>query len=174
MGSNKKIVTTTYLGIMLALSVALLFFSSFVPGIELTLYALASFFIGFAIVEEGAKAGIMLYVATILLSLLIVPNKLGLIPYILLFGLYGIIKFYIEKCKKLPVEIILKLVFFNGIMAVGLFFFKEMFMMDIVLPQIPILLIVLGVELIFLLYDYLYTQVIVFYMRNIRKFKSSL
>ncbi|MEG1583900.1 MAG: hypothetical protein RR361_02460, partial [Anaerovorax sp.] len=171
---NKKVNTITYLGVMLAFSVALLFLSSFVPGVELTLYALASFFVGIVIVEEGVKAGILFYVATILLSLVIVPNKMGILPYVFLFGLFGIAKFYIEKLRKFPLEMVLKLVFFNGVMAIGLFFFKELFMMNLDLPQLPLFLIIIGGEFMFLLYDYLYTQVIGFYIRNIKKFKGAL
>lgn len=169
MGVSKKTGSLAYLGVMLALSVALLFFSSFLPGVEMTLYALASFLVGLAIIESGLKGGSLFYVATVLLSLLIVPNKMGLLPYIFVFGIYGIVKLYIEKIRKLPIEILLKLVFFNITMGIGVVFFKELFIGNIQLPQLPTLLIVIGAQIIFLLYDYLYTQAIAFYMRNIKR-----
>ena len=48
-------------GVLLALSAASLFLASFVPGIELSFYALSSFFTAAMVVEAGAKGGWMFY-----------------------------------------------------------------------------------------------------------------
>ncbi|MFQ7472815.1 MAG: hypothetical protein ACLRLX_01250, partial [Anaerovoracaceae bacterium] len=73
-------------GICLALTVAFIFGGSVIPGIELTLFAVSSLFTAVMIIESGVRGGIMLYVAAVILSLIIVPNKLAVIPYAFLFG----------------------------------------------------------------------------------------
>jgi hypothetical protein len=103
--------TTALGGIMLALSVVTLFLASFVPGFELTLYAVSSLYTAVMIMETRVKGGGLFYIASSILALLLVPNKAAVLPYLFFFGLYGIVKFYIEKIRKQPVEIILKLVF---------------------------------------------------------------
>ena len=91
--ANKKTFKIALGGICLACTVLFMFGASIVPGVELTLYALSSLFIAVMIIETGIKGGIGLYVAAILLGLLIVPKKLGILPYVCLFGLYGILKY---------------------------------------------------------------------------------
>ena len=44
-------------GIFLALSIVTLFAATIVPGIELTLYALSSFYIAFVMIEISLSAG---------------------------------------------------------------------------------------------------------------------
>ena len=96
---NKNVYKITLGGICLALTLVFMFGASIVPGAEMTLYAVSSLFIAVMIIETGVKGGAALYAAAVLLGLLIVPNKIGILPYACVFGLYGIVKFYIEKVK---------------------------------------------------------------------------
>lgn len=112
--TNKKTYQLALGGICLALTIIFMFGASIVPGAELTLYAISSLFIAVMILESGVKGGIALYIAAALLGLLIVPNKVGVLPYIGMFGLYGIVKFYIEKLKNPVAQVMLKVVFFCG------------------------------------------------------------
>ncbi|HHU17724.1 MAG: hypothetical protein ACOX4V_10215 [Anaerovoracaceae bacterium] len=155
-------------GIFLALSIVTLFAATIVPGIELTLYALSSFYIAFVMIEISLSAGWIFYIASVLLALILVPNKSGLIPYVLIFGLYSIIKLYIEKSKKLPlaVEILLKLIFFNGMVALGVTIFGELFLGNIQVPDFALPVILIGAQIFFLAYDYIFTLVIGFYLRQ--------
>ena len=82
-------------GIFLALTMVCLFAASIVPGIELTLFACSSFFTAFMILESGVGGAVLLFAAASLLGLIILPNKLAMIPFIFLFGYYGILKFFI-------------------------------------------------------------------------------
>lgn len=151
-------------GIFLALSIVTLFIATIIPGVELTLYAISSFYVAFIIVESGARNGMLFYVASVLLGLLIVPNKAGLLPYAMFFGLYGIVKYYIEKIRKTPFEIVLKLLFFNVSYGVGLLFFKELFLGSVNLPDLAWPLLIIGAQGFFLFFDYLYTLVVGFYL----------
>ena len=159
---SRSVATT---GIFLALSMVTLFVATFIPGIELTLYAISSFYVAFIMIEVGARAGWLFYVATVLLSALIVPNKAGLIPYAMFFGIYGIAKYYIERLNKLPLEIPLKLIFFNISFGIGIIFFRELFLGTIQVPDLALPIIIIGAQLFFLLYDYIFTLVIGFYLK---------
>lgn len=158
-------------GIFLALSIATLFIATVVPGIEMTLYTISSFFVAFVIVEAGAKGGWIFYLASVVLSALLIPNKVGLFPYAMFFGVYGIIKYYIERIKSTPFEILLKLLFFNITLGIGLVFFREMFLGSIQLPDLAFPLLLIGAQVFFLFYDYLFTLAIGFYNASLKNFR---
>jgi uncharacterized membrane protein YedE/YeeE len=164
-----RIKTTALGGIMLALSVVTLFLASFVPGFELTLYAVSSLYTAVMIMETRVKGGGLFYIASSILALLLVPNKAAVLPYLFFFGLYGIVKFYIEKIRKQPVEIILKLIFFNASIGSGILLFKAAFLGNIHLPEYSNILLVLGAQPLFLLYDYIFTLLIAFYKKRFSK-----
>lgn len=156
-------------GICLAGSVLSVLIASVVPGAELTLYAVSSLFVAVMILEAGMRGGWMLYAATILLGLILIPNKLALIPYIFFFGLYGIIKFYAEK-NRLPVmQVGIKAMVFLAVFGIGYLFFRELFFGNIRLPDFPTpVLVVAGLAFLFL-YDFIFTQVIQLYRRRVRR-----
>ena len=79
----------------------------------------------------GVKNTIVVYGAVSLLSLFIIPSKLISIAYILIFGSYGFVKYFIEKLRNIPIEIILKLLYFNISSAIIIFIYK------LVLIKIP-------------------------------------
>ena len=155
-------------GIFLALSLATLFGATTIPGIELTLYTLSSFYAAFIIIEISTNAALLFYFASVMLTFVIIPNKGALIPYTIFFGLYGIVKYYIENWKKLsqPIEIILKLLFFNLMFILGVIFFGELFLGAIQIPDIALPIIIIGAQVFFLAYDYIFTLVIGFYMKR--------
>ena len=89
-------------GILLALCIAGVFMSSIVPGAEMTLLLVASAGIFIFCREAGAAGGAVLYAAACGLSLILVPNKLAVLPLALVFGLYPVIKYLLEKAAGTP------------------------------------------------------------------------
>ena len=170
MNMKEKNRTIALGGVLLALSAASLFLASFVPGIELSLYAFSSFFTAAMIVEAGAKGGWTFYFASALLAFFLIPNKGAALMYAVFFGLYALVKFYIERIRKVPLEILLKLLFFSGAVFVLLYFFKELFLGAVAFPdKYPLWILFAAAALVFLLYDYVFTLIIEFYRRRIRK-----
>ena len=155
-------------GICLALAVIFIFGGSIIPGIELTLFAVSSLFTAVMIMESGVKGGILLYIAAVILSLVLIPNKLAVIPYAFLFGYYGILKFYIEKLTSRLLQLLLKAAFFAGLLSAGLLGFKELLLGSINLPNYPIGLLIAAGTLMLILYDFIFTFLIGFYMRRIK------
>lgn len=160
-------------GICLALTLAFLFAASIVPGAELTLYAISSLFVAVMMIEVGIKGGATLYVAAVLLGLLILPNKLGILPYACLFGLYGLVKFYIEKIRHPIGQVALKIVFFGVIITAALMGLRDLLLGSVKLPDMPEAVIVAGGILMLLLYDLLYTLLIRIYRERIKREKKA-
>ena len=159
-------------GICLALTIVFLFGASFVPGIELTLYALSSLFVAVMVIERGPKSGIMLYVAAVILGLILVPNKLGMLPYICLFGYYGVVKFYIEKSLRRPVQLAAKAVLFAVVMAIALWGTKGLLFGNIQLPDYSTVIIFAGGIVMMMLYDAIYTFAIRIYRERVKREKT--
>lgn len=158
-------------GVFLALTVAFLFGASFVPGVEMTLYAFSSLFIAFMIIEKGPREGIILYVAAVLLGLILVPNKLGLLPFIAFFGYYGILKYYIEKLQRPVVQVIVKIVFYALIMLAALKLGGELLFDSAGIPGIPDAVIYIGGILMMVVYDLIYTLAIKIYRQRFKREK---
>lgn len=156
-------------GVMLALSITTIFLAGLIPGVELTLYALSSFYTAVIIIETKAGGGWIFYIASCLLSLVMIPNKTALLPYIIFFGIYGLAKYYIEKIRNQVIEVILKLLFFNSSFGLGIYFFKDLLLGNIHMPDYPQLILIAGAELMFLLYDAIFTMLIAFYNKRLRR-----
>ncbi len=156
-------------GICLALTLIFMFAGSIAPGIELTLFAISSIFVAVMILESGVSGAVLLYLAACILGFILVPNKIGLIPYVFLFGYYGIIKYFIEKLPTAGIQIAIKLAFFAIILCVGLLGFKELLLGAVELPDYPVAILILAGVLFMMLYDYIYTLIINFYVTKVQR-----
>lgn len=159
-------------GIFLALTMVFMFGASFVPGVELTLYAFSSLFVGFMVIEKGPKQGIILYVAAALLGLILVPNKIGVLPYIAFFGYYGVLKFYIEKLHKPAAQVAVKVVFFAVIMFAALKLGGEILFGSSPVPGMPVAVFYVGGIAMMLVFDLIYTLAIKIYCQRIKRQKQ--
>lgn len=163
---NKKSKLVALGGLLLALSLISLYAASFVPGFEITLYTISSIFVPIMMIESKGKGGWLLYIASSILAFFLLPNKVAAIPYIFFFGIYGLIKFYIEKIKNPIVQIILKLCVFNIIVIVAYNFFYSLFFGTITLKDTsPFILLIAG-EVFFVVYDMILSWLINYYYRR--------
>lgn len=162
--NSKKIALNGILG---ALAVVSLLLAAIIPTNTLSFYALSSFFISVVIVENGIRAGWLFFVATSLLSLIVVPEKLALVPYVVFFGIYGIVKFYIEKLNKLALEYVLKFIYFNLCAGIAVVTVSQLFNTALV-SRLPWWLLVIALEIVFFVYDYVYTLFIGYYRDKLR------
>jgi len=162
--NSKKIALNGILG---ALAVVSLLLAAIIPTNTLSFYALSSFFISVVIVENGIRAGWLFFVATSLLSLIVVPEKLALVPYVVFFGIYGIVKYYIEKLNKLALEYVLKFIYFNICAGIAVVTVRQLFNTALV-SRLPWWLLVIALEIVFFVYDYVYTLFIGYYRDKLR------
>lgn len=157
-------------GICTALAVIFMFGASFVPGIELTLYLISSLFTAAMVIEAGAAGGLSVFAASSLLGLILVPNKLALVPYIFCFGYYAVLKLYIEKIKSGVLQIILKVIYFAAVLVIGLLVFKSILTAGVHMPDWPVGGLIAAGLVMMILYDYVMTFLINWYRR---RFKGS-
>jgi len=164
---SKKTKKIALNGILGAVAVICLLLAVIMPTNRISLYALSSFFVAVSIIESGVRASWLFYAATSLLALMIVPDKLGIVPYAIFFGLYGIIKFYIEKLNKIVIEYILKYAFFNACLGVAYWAVRDLFGFA-VSSKLPWWLLVIALEVVFFVYDYVYTLFVGYYRDKLR------
>lgn len=157
---SKKI---AYGGILLALNTILLLLINVIPINTLFIMGVASLIISIVIMEWGPKSGVIFYIGTVILSFIVMTNKAQWVAYILTFGVYGLVKYFIEQDRQIYIEYILKLIFAN-IMIFILYLILKSFI------QIPInIILVLAFEVVFLIYDYVYTSFIRYYNEKLKK-----
>ena len=153
-------------GICTALAVIFMFGASFVPGIELTLFLISSLFTAVMVLETGAAGGLSVYAASSLLGLILVPNKMALIPYIICFGYYAVLKYYIEKIKSGILQMTLKVIYFAAVLFIGLFVLKSVFTAGVHMPDWPVGGLFAAGLVMMILYDYILTFLINWYRRR--------
>ncbi|MEA4923217.1 MAG: hypothetical protein VB031_07590 [Eubacteriaceae bacterium] len=169
---NKKTYRIALGGICLALSAVSLYFASFIPGVELTMYALSSVFVCVAVAETGVKGGLLVYVGSAVLGFLLMPGKLGVLPYLCFFGIYPVLKLFAEKIKNRPLQMAVKLIFFAVIVFITYGLFRSIFFANIKLPDFGKIGLIVFALVMFLLYDFILTGVVAFYRRRIRREKE--
>lgn len=159
-------------GILTALTILLLYLTLLIPTNTLTLLTLASFMVPIALIRCNLKTSILVYICSSLLSFLLLPFNIFLL-YLIFFGCYGIIKSLIEGLDKLPLEWVLKLVFFNTIFFISINVARELLspnvfdnlnrLADKLLPSLPssrFLFLWLVGQLVFILFDYALTLLV--------------
>ena len=156
----------TFGGILIALSLLILYSSSILPISTLTILTLASCLIPICIIRSSVKTGFLVYIGTTTLGFFIIPINI-IIYYGLFFGIYGIIKYYIEKLQKLPIEIILKFIMFNIIFIIILTVIK--LLLGNLVINIPLWLLWLIAQPVFLAFDYALTLIISYYLNRFHK-----
>ena len=158
----------TLSGVLLALNMIILFAATMLPGIELSLFALSSFMTALVLIKTSPKSGFVFFLASALLGIILLPNKMAMLPYLLFFGYYGIAKYYIESTRLFNVhrvnrqipELAAKLVLFGATFGTGLYFFREAFAAGIDLPDFSAVILCAAATMGFLAYDYVFTLVI--------------
>ena len=155
-------------GILTAIGFIFIYLSTIMPVNKAYLLALASCIIPLSVITTNIKNAMVVYFSTSLLSLLICGVKITVISYIIFFGLYGLIKYYIEILRKLYLEFILKLLFFN-IDLIMLFFIYKLFFPNLLTISMPIYIVIIAAQLSFLIFDYILTLFINYLNRSFIK-----
>ncbi|MDI9482329.1 MAG: hypothetical protein QM315_03985 [Bacillota bacterium] len=161
---SKKIAVA---GILTALSAAALFLENIFPTGKLGFYVFAGFLLSVVIMECGILFGWISFAASSLLAFLLVPEKTAVVPYFLFFGIYSLVKSHIEKLNRIVVELVLKFVFFNAALfilwKIALLFIPQSFF-----EILPVFVIIVLLEILFFVYDWLFSLWIQFYQEKLQ------
>ena len=170
---SKKI---AFLGLLTAFSVVLIVLSGVFEFSTFFFLALAAFCVGIAIQETGVKLGAGVFVATVILGLLMAPNKLYCFTYSALSVYIIAIEFTVRLIEKKVadlkqrrnVTIILKFVYFNLIYLPILFLLPKLIYSG-EFTSIVYVIAIVGGQLIFYLFDRVYVSFMVYYNQVLRK-----
>lgn len=155
-------------GILTALALLVLYLAALAPSGRLGVVALAGLVPAVGVISGGLATGIFCYASSGILGLLLLPDKGCALMYLTLLGLYPVLKGLIERLRKLALEIVLKLVFFNAVLSVLVFGFSTLLFPF--LPQLlqkPLLIYLVG-NAVFLVYDFGVSKLLTYYAVRIR------
>ncbi|GAA0786477.1 hypothetical protein [Hathewaya limosa] len=143
-------------GIFTAISIICLYLSILIPVNTLFFLIVASALIPLTLLSTNIKTTFTVYGATSLLSLILIPSKGIALGYIILFGIYGIIKFFIECINKPFIELLLKFLFFNSSLGILYCIYKTLLFKAINI-NLPYFLILILAQFAFIIFDYALT-----------------
>ncbi len=145
MRQTKKI---TVSAMMVALGTVFMVIGAFIDVLDLTVCALASLLVVFVYIEIGSPYTWLVWLSTSLATFVCFPGKAVWIEYLLIFGVYPLIKAYVERLPRI-LWLPIKLVFINGVIW-ALIFLVEL---------------VVGVP--FIAYDKLWLKIAVYLLMNV-------
>lgn len=165
-GSAAKVAYPAVLG---ALALALIYIGSIAPTGNWGIVAVAGLLPAAAVISVGLKAGFLCWAGVSILAFLLIPEKFCVLLFGVLFGLYPMIKALIERLRKLPLEYLLKLAFFNAALTV-----LYLVMRTAVLQSLPealsaAWLLYLAGNIVFLIYDFGFSKLIAVYIARIQR-----
>jgi len=167
-GINSKKIALA--GILTALSAAVLMLENISPTGKLGFYVLASFLLSIVIMECGIAYGWVSYFAVSAVSFIIVPEKTAVLPYVMFFGIFALVKSHIEKLERLIIEWILKFAFFN----VSMYFLWNIAVNILklipgrIFEILPFAAIIAILQVLFFFFDWIFSMWIQYYIQKIQ------
>lgn len=165
---KKRVKKLSLCALLCAVSIVLMLIGCFIQALDLTAAIAAGLTVAVAMIECGLSWSFMLYAATGVLALVLLPAKTPALFYVLMGGIYPIIKAFVEKIKNRYAVWAVKLagfnVFYTALIAVG------KFLLNINDPifSFNIFVYVLG-NATFILYDIAFTRIAALYVKRIRR-----
>ena len=159
----------TYPAILGALSLIFVYVGAVAPSGNWGFVALAGLFPAAVVISFGLKSGFLCWAGVSVLAFVLLPGKFCAMLYVVLFGLYPMLKSLIEGLRIKVLGYVLKLVFFNAAFTV-----LYTVMRIAVLDSLPDILetgwiIYLVGNAVFLVYDFGFSKLIAFYIARIAR-----
>ena len=160
----KKINKLTLCSMLGALATVFML-SAYFPYITYSVPLIASVFVMIAVIETGKLWGLFTYIVSAVLTLLFAELQAKLI-FVCFAGFYPILKALFEGLKSRIPEYILKLIIFNASVISVYFAFSHAFGLSQMedFGIYGLLLLLLGANFVFLIYDLILTRLADFYM----------
>jgi len=143
-------------GLFVTITIIILYSTTFVQFNTLFIIGIASSIIPLCLINTDLKTSFLVYLASSILGYFILPVKSVWMLYTILFGPYGIVKYFAERLRNAPIEIVCKLIYFNSLTLLTFYLYKIFFAPNFVLPY-NIILIILGAQIAFYIFDYALT-----------------
>jgi len=169
MGKGKKTVRAAgiaFPAVLGALSLVMLYIACLMPTGLWGWTAVAGLGPLAVVASRNVKSGFLCWGGVSILALLLLPDKFCAVLFLVLFGLYPMVKAVTERRKRLVLQYGVKFVFFNAALSLLLLFGKALVLgslPDFITQQSLWLLYLLG-NVIFLVYEIGLTRLIRFYL----------
>lgn len=162
------------LGAMVAaLTLLSLYASEVLTGFRFLCAALSGFFI-VILVQEGAFGTAWLCFLTVsILGFILCPDRMSWFMYVALIGHYGIVRQFFRNYITVPaVRSVFTVLYCNLGTALGLWALYTVAGVDVrtMLPDIPVVVLILIVEAVFFLLDVLFEAASNMYLKKVRRF----
>ena len=161
---DKRIVVS---GVLVALSVIILYLGCAIEVLDITMSAIVSLLVVVIVIEMGYSYAWLTYIASAILSVILLPQKSPAIFYACFMGFYPILKSYIERIESGLVRWIIKLIVGNA--AIGLMFaILLIFIPDEFEGGVMLLITYALAVAAFVMYDIALSKLITLYFKMIR------
>lgn len=161
-------------GIVSALCLVTMFLAGIMPAFYIVLPMTAGIFLMIIAEEVSTKWALLTYISTSILSLFITADKEAALLFVLIFGHYPIIRYFLQRIKLSPLRFLIKLIVFN--IGFAVFFYTTVYLFGIeqMLESIEgigkygwIFALVIC-NFIFIMYDYLLDRICIIYRSRMR------
>lgn len=169
MNARKKARGVVFPAIFGALALAVLYLGTALPTGTWGLAAAAGLFPLAVVLSVGVAAGLLCWAGVTVLAFLMLPDKFMALLFGALFGVYPIVKGLIERLRKLPLEYVLKLAFFNAALTVIYLAMKAALLGSLPEELGVAWALYLAGNVVFLLYDYGVSKLIALYMNRVQR-----
>ena len=147
---TKKLV---FCGMMTALALFFLLVGALLPTGRLGLCAAAGLPTAATVIRHSRGAGFLTWAASGTLALILLPDKGYALLYILVFGLYAILKSQIERLGRLSLEWLCKLMFASAVVALFVGTLPELLAQSVTLPKWGGSTVFVAALVLFVAYD---------------------
>jgi len=159
-------------GMLSALAVAFMSIGSIIPSLDMSSAYVAGIVVIVSRLEINRTAPISVYFVAGILSLILLPNRFAAICFICFYGLYPILKEYIEhiriKLLKIAVKLIVLFLMYTVMIKLGEYFTVAS---DDILEVTEPVLYAIGM-LTAVIYDFFLTLIVTRYDVFVARFKS--
>ncbi|WP_294847562.1 hypothetical protein [uncultured Eubacterium sp.] len=166
---NSKVIA--YSGVATALSVVMLFLGSIFWVLGYTMPLVASLVMIILLDSVSQKSALLTFISTSIISFILLNDKECVLLYILFFGYYPLIRDKINDIKPKFLSYLLKFITFNAAMVLTQVLCVYVFGIpfDDMLGKWGIVLFVLCLNLVFAVFDKLYTLLLKLYRIKLKK-----
>ena len=162
------------LGAMVAaLTLLFLYASEVLTGFRFLCAALSGFFIVVLVQEELFGTAWLCFLAVSIMGFILCPDRMSWFMYVALIGHYGIVRQFFRKYITVPaVRSLFTVLYCNLGTALGLWAMYTVTGVNVLtmLPDIPIVVLILIVEAVFFLLDVLFEAASNMYAKKVRRF----
>ena len=156
-----------------ALTLLFLYASEVLTGFRFLCAALSGFFIVVLTEEDLFGTAWLCFLTVSVLGFLLCPDRMSWFLYVTLIGHYGIVRRFFQKFITVPaVRSVFTVLYCNLGTALGLWAMYTVAGVDVLsmLPDIPVVVLILIVEAVFFLLDILFEAAAQTYQKRVRRF----